>query len=306
VPQALYINGEVTNPEHFMITHFLILAKRTLLRNSLFSLVIVISLAIGLSVCYYSALFVYNELSYEAVHSKSERIVRLTIHIKSNHYDMKWARQDRDYMNALAVEIPEIETLIRFQNYYPRNVVVGNNAVKVTHGYSTDADVFNVFDFQLLKGNPEKALKKPNSVVLTESTAQKLFGNNTAYGETISIINDTGTGKEVYQVTGIMKDVPSNTHLPVNMLTSFSGPEERVGWAYTYLLLQPRVDYKQVQKKVNQYVNRKGGEDAAIASFPLQPIESIYLNSSLAREIQPNSSKSRVLLIGIAGLIFAL
>lgn len=286
-----------------MINHFLVLAKRTLLRNSLFSLVNVISLAVGLSVCYYSALFVYNEFNYEAVYSKSERIVRLTMHIKSNRYDMKWARQDRNYMNALPSEIPEIKNLVRFQNYYPRNVVIGDNAFKVNHGYSTDANVFNVFDFLLIEGNPGKALEKPNSVVLSESTARKLFGNNTAYGETIAIVNDTGTRKEVYQVTGIMEDVPSNTHLPVNMLTSFSGPEERIGWAYTYLLLQPRVDYKQVQKKINQYVNRKGGEDAAIASFPLQPIESIHLNSSLAREIQPNSSKSRVLLIGIAGLI---
>ncbi len=271
------------------------LAIRHFKRHSFFTSINVAGLTLGFAICLLIGLFIIKELSYDHFHTNADRIYRLSMRIKGGDYDVHWARQNTDWINQLPEEIPKVETLIRFQDFYPRNVKVGDNTFKQEFAYTTDAKVFSVFDFELLQGNPATALEKPQTVVLTQATAQKFFGNQPAMGQSISLISQYGSEKTDYQVTGIMKDLPKNTHLPVNMLTSFGSPEDRQGWAYTYLLLKNPDDLPAVTAQIPAYVQQHNpNTEGPEFTFPLQPLEDIHLQSNLAREIIPNGSMTTV------------
>ena len=291
---------------HLIKNHITII-YRHLLKNKLFAGINILGLGVGLAVTFFISLFIINELSYENMHSNADRIFRLTMHFKDANYDVHWARVTREWINDLEEELPEIEHFIRFQNYDPRNFKIDENTYKIEHAFSTDGDVFEVFDFKLLRGNPEEALKAPHSVVLTESIAQRFFGNEDPMGKEIIVPANTGVEKETFKVTGIMEDLPSNTHLPVNLLTSFRSEEDRRGWAYIYLLLKQKDDAKSIATKMPDIIKKHmSAEDAPKNALPLQSIESIHLNSDLAREIIPNGKLSRVYLFGVVGLFILL
>ncbi|MGI9542076.1 MAG: FtsX-like permease family protein [Cyclobacteriaceae bacterium] len=264
----------------------------------------IVGLAIGLGITFYIALFIISELSYENMHSKADRTFRVSMHVQDDNYDTHWARVNRDWVKNMAIDIPEIKHLIRFQDYYPRLTQVGTDNYKISHAYSVDSMVFEIFDFNLLLGDPKTALAQPFSVVLTQKMARTFFGDQDPMGEEISIISTYGSKKEIFMVTGVMEDIPSNTHLPVNLLTSFSSEEERTGWAYTYVLLQKNSDLPSLEGKISEFIQRKAtDEDVATVKLPLQNIKTIHLNSDLAREIKLNGKKSHLWLFGIAGLI---
>ncbi len=249
-------------------------------------------------------LYLKGEFSFEDFHSKSERIFRLTMHVKSNQYDMHWARIDRDFMNELPRDFAGIEEMVRFQNYYPRDVIVGDDVFRQEHAFSTDAEIFRVFDFSLVQGDPATALVQPYSAVLTETTARKFFGNTDVLGESIQIAGNTGTDHDTYKITGIMEDLPSNTHLPVNMLTSFASENDRTGWAYTYLLLRDESYAAQLSSSMDEFILRHAGkEEAEILEFPIQNLEDIHLSGGYAREIIPAIEMRQVLLVGGIGLL---
>jgi putative ABC transport system permease protein len=291
----------------YLIKNYLTVILRNLQRNKFFSVLNIMGLGIGMAVAFYINLFIINELSYENMHTKAKRIFRLTMDIHNANYNMQWARLDKDFMNNLPKEMPEIEHFIRFQNYNPRNIKIDNEAYKISNAFSVDKEVFKVFDFKLVRGNPETALQKPNSVVLTESIAKRFFANQEAIDKEIIILDDTGTKKERFRVTGIMQDLPSNTHLPVNLLTSFSSQKERIGWAYTYILLKNAKQANLVQKKLPNFIKKHTSpEDAAMLDFPLQNIQSIHLNSNLAREIMPNGNLTLLYIFGAAGIFILL
>lgn len=238
------------------------------------------------------------------MHSKADSIYRVTMHIQDNNYNVHWARVNRDWVKNLPADIPEIKHLIRFQNYYPRFIQLTRDNYKISHAYSVDSKVFEVFDFKFLQGDPKTALLQPYSTVLTRKMAKKFFGNRDPMGKEISIIDATGSIQEVYTVTGVMDDLPTNTHLPVNILTSFATEQERTGWAYTYILLQKNTDLVSLENKLSGFIQRRAGEDdAAIVKLPLQNLKSIHLNSDLAREIKLNGKKSHLWLMASVGVI---
>ena len=287
-----------------MLRNDLKIIIRNLRRNKFFAFINVAGLAIGLGITLYIGLLIINELSFENMHSKADQIYRVTMHVQDNSYDVHWARLNRDWVNNLPADIPEVEYMVRFQDYYPRFVQVGNENYKVGHAYSVDSDVFEVFDFELLQGNPKSALLKPNSAVLTEKMVRNFFSDQDPIGKEISIIDATGSIEEIYTVTGIMKDLPSNTHLPVNILTSFSSEQERTGWAYSYILLQKDSDLTAVEAKISEFISsRATQEDVTTVKLPLQSLESIHLNSDLAREIKLNGKKSHLWLLTAVGMI---
>lgn len=286
--------------------NYLKITLRQLQRERLFFLINVVGLATGLAVAFFAYLFVKNELNYEQMHSKAGRVFRLTMHNQANTYDMHWARVDRDWVNLLPRAFPEVERLVRFQDYDPRTVQSGEDVFKIAHAYSTDKEVFQVFDFELVKGNPRTALAAPRSVVLSESMALRLFRGVDPMGKELIFIDNTGTSKTPHQVTGVMRDLPASTHLPVNLLTSFASEAQRTGWAYTYLLLKQADDAASLRQKLPGFIQQHAPDEAGNIALPLQNLKNIHLQSSLAREIQPNGSMTRVWLFGVAGLFVLL
>ncbi|NMM48770.1 ABC transporter permease [Marinigracilibium pacificum] len=286
-----------------MIKSDLRIIFRKLKRHLSFTFINVIGLSISMSVIFLISIYLYSELSFDDFHEKSDRIERLTMHIQKPGYDMHWARVNFDLVNQLEDEFSEIEHLIRFQDYYPRNFIVGENSFQLENAYSVDKDVFEVFDFELLEGDSKYALEKPNSIVLTESTAMKFFGSTDVIGKEVELIQPDGVTKVRYLVTALMKDLPENTHLPVNLLTSINGEDQRTGWAYVYLLLNDKGDAKSLESKFGPFISEFGGEDMKGVHFKLQNLGSIHLNSDLAREIIPNGNTTYIYLFALVGMV---
>jgi len=221
-----------------MLQSYLRAALHNYRKNKLYTSLNLIGLAIGYAACILIGLYIHYETSFENFHHKSEGIYRATHHTISPNFEVHWARTHFDQINQLPDDIPEIEHLIRFQNHGRRYVRQGDQKFSPKHVYVTDAEVFEVFDFKLSLGDAETALKKPFSIVLTESIAKKYFGNTDVLGEQLLIIGEYSDEEVAHTITGVMADLPTNTHLPVVLLISFHIVEERSWWAYVYVLLK--------------------------------------------------------------------
>ncbi|NND33568.1 MAG: hypothetical protein HKN76_13340 [Saprospiraceae bacterium] len=236
--------------------------------------------------------YIFHETSYDRFNSKADRIFRPTYQMQSdNGFAVHWARIPDDYINELPNDIPEIAKLIRFQNQEQKYIRVGEERFKPRHAYTTDAEVFEVFDFKIVDGAVSDGLLQPYSVVLTETLARRYFGKTDVIGKQIYVTGDWTPEEQPYTVTAVMADLPANTHLPVELLFSFKNAEERSGWAYVYTLLQENASIEQVQAKMGAFVSKYQDPDATMkVDIVFQPLTGIHLTSNLAREIKPNSS----------------
>ena len=292
-----------------MLTNYLKVIARNLKKQWTYSLLNISGLAVGFAAFLLISIYVHFETSFDRFHSKADNIHRLTVHYTSTSgYDTHFARIDQDWTKDIPNEIPEVKKLIRFQNHAPKFIRIGEEKFKHEHAFSTDKDVFEVFDFKLIDGDPQTALEAPFSVVISEELAGKYFAGTDPLGRDIVVTGFWSPEETTYKVTGIMKDLPPNTHLPVDILFSFQNEEERSWWAYTYLLLQEGANIGSVQAKVDAMALKVNGEDALKGTeYVFQPLSSIHLNSNLAREVKPNGSFAYVKIFGaVAVFILAL
>lgn len=285
--------------------HYVKSIVRTFYRNRSYTLVNLLGLAAGFAVFILSSIYVYFETHFEDFHHNAGRIYRATYrYTPPGDYQTHWARIPFDYINALPQEVPGIKTLIRFQNHARKYVRVGKEKFKPAYAYVADKEVFDVFDFELLEGNPVSALAEPHAVVLSESLAATYFPGQNAIGQEIFVISDLDSAETLHHVTGVMKDLPAITHLPVDMLISFRNEAERSGWAYTYILLADGADITRIQSNMPSFVRKHSGEDQAKTdAIIFQPMRDIHLKSGLAREIVPNGNIFYVRVIGFAGIL---
>lgn len=263
---------------------------RNFQKNWVYGLLNILGLSIAFMTLILVAFYLYQETSYESFHKNADRIYRPTHHITTqNDFEVHFARIPVDFINELPNEIPEIEKLIRFQNQEQKYVRIREKRFKPKHAYVTDHDVFEVFNFPLRSGDKSSALVQPNSIVITESLAERYFGKTDILNEEVVITGDWSEDEEKYVVTGVMEDLPVNTHLPIEMLISFSSQQDRRGWAYVYTLLAQGVDIKSVEEKIPAFIDKFSNSDnAPTISFDFQALADIHLKSQLAREIQPN------------------
>jgi putative ABC transport system permease protein len=280
------------------------IAFRNFRKNFLYGSINILGLSIAFATLIFVLVYLNQETTYEAFYRNADRIYRPTYHITSqNDYEVHFARIPANFINELPNEIPEIERLIRFQNKEQKYIRIGKNRFRPEHAYVTDHDVFKVFDMQFMEGDPNTALVNPNSVVLTKSIARKYFSKTNILGEELIITGDWSSDEKVYQVTGVIQDLPVNTHLPIDMLFSFSNKEERSGWAYIYTLLSEGTSIADVEKKMPDFINKYlDAEFAATISFDFQALTDIHLQSHLAREIVPNGQQFYVKIFFWVGL----
>ena len=275
-----------------MLQNYIKIAARGFNKNRIYNLLNLAGLITGFVAFLFIALYLVHETSFDRFHTRADSIYRLTVHFTSGTgYDTHFARVNADWTKTIPDEIPEVKRLIRFQNNEPKYVRIGQEKFRPDYAYSTDAAVFEVFDFTLLKGDPHTALQEPYSVVLTKSLAQKYFGREDVLGQELIITGYWSVDEETYKVTGILEDPPSNTHLPVNMLTSFRNEAERSWWGYTYLLVNEHASTEDLREKIeNLMVKNEGEQSRERTEYVLQPLTRIHLYSDLAREIKTNGN----------------
>ncbi|WPU92998.1 ABC transporter permease [Mucilaginibacter sabulilitoris] len=297
-----------------MLKNYLLVAFRNLSKNKAFSFINIVGLAIGMAACLLILQYVSFELSYDNFHSKKDRIYRINQDRYNNgKLSTRWAGGTFAAGSVFKTALPEIEAFVKIveagqslANYKDQKMVIKNN-------YYVSTSFFNIFSFPLISGDPETALKEPNTAVISEEIAQTLFHNINPVGQTLYINTD-----KPLKITGVMKNMPNNTHMKFDFLQSYSTllKENPPNGDYnldnawlsdgctTYLLLKPGVDPKVLEAKFVPIVKKvydqyKSAGEGAV--YTLQPVQSIHLYSNLMLEFQPNGDgKSVYLLLGIA------
>jgi len=241
-------------------------------------------------------LWIGYEMSFDGFNGNKERIYRLCVDFEAGSH-MIYPMTMPNAAPFLMEEFPEVKQAARLESPRRASIKIGENTFVeegVCHG---DNAVFDVFTFPFINGNPQSALKEPYTVLLTESIAKKYFGTSDPIGETLEI------NSFPYRITGIIRDIPLNSHFHFNIMGSFEtlyaqNRDAMQNWFhiqfYTYLLLRENTSIKEFEKKLPQFIDAHIGEllQAAGASlqFFLQPLKKIHLHSELAGDIAPQSN----------------
>ncbi len=284
-----------------MIKNLLLVALRNFKRDKWYSLLNILGLTIGITFSLFLIFYIQDELSYDRYNKKVDRIYRINSHIKEPDKDtMRWAVTPFPMAPALAKDYPEVEEAVRF---------IGNGKVMYKNGdlrlyedkvFFADSNLFRVFTYKFIAGDPQTALKDPKSMVLTRSVAKKFFGN-TANCVGKSLENASG---DVYKITAVIEDVPKNSHILFNVVISRSSlPADYANnWGgfgfYTYVLLKPNTSAAAFEKKMlpmyDKYLASIFAQYNIKMKFGAQPIASIHLHSQMVNEPEELGSISYI------------
>ncbi|WP_183559297.1 ABC transporter permease [Mucilaginibacter sp. SP1R1] len=290
-----------------MLKNYFKIAWRNLIKHKVFSLLNVCGLAIGVATFWLISLYVTDEWSYDRYNDKADRIFRVVQHADWNGGKSNIAVTSAPFAPALKNDYPEVENAIRIDAEGGGKITYGDKQMNEGDMYFTDNAIFNVFSYHFLYGVARSALVKPQSVVLTKTLAQKLFGEAAkALDKTILIENNPNT------ITGVIDDVPVNSHFTFAALRSFPA-NYTAPWGnsnlYTYLLLKNHDDYKHIEAGSGAFFNKylKGDKGPMHYQLELQPLTSIHLNSNLDYELGANGNITYVYVFGgVALLILAI
>lgn len=240
-----------------MLLNQLTITIRHLLRQPAYTFLNIFGLTLGIVSSLLIVLYLFKELSYDRQHKKGERIYRVSSDISEPDNSFRWAVTQLPLGRTLKSEFSEVEQYVRFirngrtrfgieeKNYFEEDI------------YMVDSTVFEVFDFELIAGNPEKALSGPSSIVISETMAGKIFGKENPIGKILK------TDRSSLEVTGVFRDVPKNSHIRPNAMISASTSDRNnsQNWGgfgiFTYVLLQEGTDYKALETKLNEETIKK-------------------------------------------------
>lgn len=305
-----------------MFRNYLTIAFRNLAKHRFYTAINILGLATGIAACMVITLFVLNELSYDRHFANADRIYRLNTEILFNGNHHQLAVAPAPVAGALMRDFPEVESATRFRSWGSHLIRPEGSVdnIKENRVIFADHNILNVFPLQLLSGNPETALKEPNSLLISASRAEKYFPNGDAVGQTLIVDND-----EAYKVAGVFPDLPEATHFTYDFMLSMEGLEEskQDNWLSnnfnTYILLREGASAKDFEAKfpkmVDTYVGpqvqavfgsefdmgtfRDGGNKF---EFSLVPLLDIHLYSDLTGELAANGDITYVYLFSAIAL----
>ena len=288
-----------------MLSNYFKVALRNLFRSKIYSAINISGMAIGLAAFWLIALYVADELSFDRYHENASRIYRVAHHARWEGGDMHLAATSAPFANALKTEFPEIQQATRVLREGGGIISYNNKSIKAEDILFCDANIFEVFTYPLIAGDPKTALARPDAIVLTESLARKFFNDpEQAINQVIHFENNYPN-----TVTGIMKDRPANSHLGFSALRSlpmnFSGDWQNFN-CYTYLLLAKEASHKALESKLPEFAAKSIQKIMGVKEYrmELQPLTSIHLRSDLQAEVSAGNSMTRIYIFtAIAALI---
>ena len=277
-----------------MLKYNLVTAFRSIKRNLSFSLINISGLSIGLTLVIILFVWLQFEFSFDKFHEKANRIFRVVVEFKGDKSPDNFAHTPAPLSEALKRDIPEVIDYVRF-GYLGRVLVNYENEQFWEEIELADPSLFKIFSFKLLKGNPETALNNPGSVILSETKAKRYFGSRNPLGLTLLI----GENKTPFTVTGVMQDVPANSQLQFDFLSSFQEDKNNKAWGMwnysTYILAQKEGSFRAIMEKLPGVVKKIPGTDKF--KLYLQPLLRIHLHSRLREDLTTNTNIKSVYII---------
>lgn len=308
-----------------MIKNYLTIALRNMMRNKGYSIINILGLAVGIACTIVILLYVNDELSFDRFHEKGDRIYRMALDRQYPGRTRSYAMIPHSFSQAMKDELPEIEEAVRVFYFQGGNLLINSEGrtYEESKAMWADSTFFDIFSIKLLQGNPQTALTNPNTVVITEATAKKYFGDKNPIGEVLDVV---ATDNDLV-VTGVCENVPGNSHLVFDLLRSstslnfLENPNFISFSAFTYFLLKEGVNPEQLEAKFPALVEKyaAGQIQRQFSSsyqeyvqagngytYFLQALPDIYLHSNLEAELRSPGSITRIYIFAIIAVFILL
>jgi putative ABC transport system permease protein len=295
-----------------MFKNYLKIALRNLIRHKGYSFINITGLAIGMACTMLILLWVQNELGFDSHHEKASQIYRVVIDFGKE--GIRGAYTSPPLAAALKKDFPEVKQVARLSPW-PRNLLIGfegKTFLEKNLKYA-DGSIFDVFTIPFIRGNPKTALKKPNTIVITEKMANKYFGRQNPLGKSISINHP----KDLYEVTGVVENYPKNSHFYFDFIGHRDWKGESWGshCLFTYIVLPEHYKYKKLEAKFPEFVIRNMGshikkeygvsiqkflkDEKNVYKLHLQPLSDIHLNASIIDNAPTKGSYSNIYIFSL-------
>ncbi|MEP2025711.1 MAG: ABC transporter permease [Reichenbachiella sp.] len=297
-----------------MLKNYFLVAFRSLLRDKFYSSINVLGLALGITCCLLIMIYISDELSYDRMHTKADRIYRINEFMEDESGGERSSSLPFPVGPTLSAEYPSlVEAQVRLFDYQSPTLMIENKqtnkAFNERRMFFADSTFFDVFDFELIKGDKNTALDEPNDLLITETMAKKYFGNEDPIGKILRFQNERDL-----IVKGILADTPHNTHFQFDFIGAMGSVRQGFGgslprtwyWnpCWTYLVLKEGTQASDLESLFPDFI---------VKFFPdfmqgevvmrLQALTDIHLTSDLEFEIQPNSSENNVYVFSIIGIL---
>lgn len=304
-----------------MFSNLLKHSIRSFKRQRAYVIINILGLAIGIACSLLIALYVINEASYDRFNEKKDRILRVVLNGKLGEQEINGAFTPAIMGPTMPEEFPEVEDFLRMNGVGSTTVEYDQQIFTEDNVIEADSSFFNFFSIPVIRGNPGNLLNSPHKVVLSESTAMKIFGDDDPIDRMLKIGSDTTR----YVVTGVMQDVPANSHFEANMITSFltnprsKQPEWMSNSFALYLLLKPNTSAATVDSKFQDLIAKYVGPELQrytgvtieeflsrgnVYRFYLQKLTDIHLDNTVEGSFKaPTDPKYLVIFGSIALLI---
>lgn len=292
-----------------MFKNLLKTTVRYIRKHAGYSLLNVLGLTLGITSALFLIIYVSDELSYDRYHEKADRIYRVSSKITESDDQFTWIVAQIPFGPQAARDYPEIESYTRFINMPRALYKYEDKEYNEENFYYADSTVFDIFTYKVLRGEVKSAVRDPKKIVLTRTAAARYFGKSDPIGKTLT------EGTNTYEITGVIEDLPSNSHFRFDALTARNNLPKQIGnWGnfgvFTYLLLPGNLDAKAFETKIqgmyDAYMKQIFGPLNIKIEYILEPIKRIHLYSTNANEPEPTGSITYVYIFGIVAIFLIL
>ncbi|HNR08230.1 MAG TPA: ABC transporter permease [Saprospiraceae bacterium] len=307
-----------------MLTNYLKIAWRNLMRYRFISFINLFGLTTGLTGCLLIFNYIRHELSFDRYHEHADRIYRVTRIFRNPEtgaQSLHLGTISPPFGPLLKAEFPEIEKITRLIDFSPLPMRYEEKMFNEQSVFLADEHLFDVFNVEVLRGNPSTALADPFTLMLSEGIAKKYFGDDDPMDKSVRLNNQFNL-----KVTGVYKSFPSNTHMHPDILISFNTLNDssiygaqnlRTNWGnnsfFTYLLLPEGYDYKKMEARFPDFLDKHMPRGAQARFLPsqgtaltLQKLTDIHLHSHLDYEAEENGDIKRVYVFSAIALFILL
>ena len=302
-----------------MFKSYLKVALRNLFKFKAYSFINIAGLAFGMACCILILLYVTDELSYDNYHLNKDSLYRIHTISAIGTTSRNYAHTPPVIAPELAKSIPEVEAAARIFNGFDLQARLLDQDVEIKNVFFADNTFFNIFSHEFLKGDPLSSMANPDSLIITEDIARRIFGSENPVGKALAL---PGPGNRTIQVSGVIKNVPRNSHfrfngvIPSTFLRDQQGRPAPILTAsyfcevYSYLLLRKGTDPRDIEKKIAVEAQAKWGEmyrqRGTTRTYLLQKVSDIHLRSHLEYEISPTGDIKNVYLFSAIALLVLL
>jgi putative ABC transport system permease protein len=302
----LKYNTPQTKP---MIKNLLKTAVRHILKHFGYSILNILGLTIGISSALFLIIYVADEVSYDRYNEKVDRIYRVSSKITEPDDQFTWNVAQIPFGPQVVQDYPEVQSFVRFIPMGRSLYKYEDKEFNEENFFYVDSTLFDIFTYKVIKGEVKSALRDPKKIILTEKVAAKYFGKTDPIGKTLT------TGTNTFEVTGVIEDVPTNSHFRFGAVAARNNLPKQLGnWGnfgvYTYLLFPENFDIKTFETKIQgmyaAYMKTIFEAMKIKIEYILEPVTRIHLYSTNANEPEPTGSITYVYIFGIVAIFLVL